>query len=189
MIMRTPDGLKWVPTFLSSNLPSSTSSSWIHKYLFNVLWAIWTAQLWSRWLSWICLNDNADLWWQNSWFEFVNEVLDGRWLYWCLSHSVQFAFCGWMSNWSLSSAGWQKIDIEYWNQWTTHWHPWLLTICPIWICIADNLNWKLAMLIGSWGSMTKTKSLVWLTYLSKWMRFLVSWSWGVISDLESSLTG
>ena len=78
-----------------------------------------------------------------------------------------------MSNWSLTSAGRLKIDVEYWTQWTTYWLSWLLATCPIWIWIATIWTRKLLcwFLIGSWGFATKTKFLVWLTYLSKRMRF------------------
>ena len=43
--------------------------------------------------------------------------------------------------------------------------------------------------VGIWGSMTYTKSLVWLTYLRRWMRLSMSAAWGLISDLDNSSTG
>ena len=97
---------------------------------------------------WIRLNDNADLRWENRWIELLNEILDRKWLNWCLSHRIELAFRWWMSNWCLSPACWLKIDVEHRNQWTWGWLPWFLTSCPVWIRIAADLNWKFAILIS-----------------------------------------
>ena len=67
--VRTSEGLKWVPTFLSSNLPSLTSS-WIQRYLSSMYFEclqipnLEAIDCFCRW--WIFLNDNADWGWQNS---------------------------------------------------------------------------------------------------------------------------
>ena len=159
----------------------------------DVLGSPWNSQSWGHWLScwWIRLNNNADRRWKNRWTEFLNEVLDRKWFHCCLSHCIELAFRWWMSDWSLSSTCWLKIDIEYWNQWTTCWLPWLLTTCPVWIWIADNLNRKLALLIPDWKlrlhDEDKVSSLIdILEQVNKILDVLIL---GLMSDLESSLTG